>query len=596
MELNFMLVDQNQYESLEIRPSKSFEMTCYRQKRVQIDEKIKEIEEIIRAYFFPLKLFKNILRVFLCLFGLSFVLTGFQFVFFETAKGISIDNYFNKASNLKTDTYFLKNSTIATNDDFGWFICQYSDNNLGLLNCQIKNKTTSSEITANDSKSQEKSALSLLNATSIPENISKIDDFASIKSQKEENLTNDEALQKQPSFSVQIPFEKNQSKSNFATVFIENSVKRKKDNKIKKNIRKYNHDLETKEKKSSPKNILTTLNSTVFQLKSILKDELMKTDSFPLFGNTPSDRQHNFTTNNLQNKTQLNLENHSQNKIPQLVSEAKNHKPQEISSFDFLPENNLKNPESQNKKASTLPESPINSADQLIKNRNQPNLTITQNPNLKNSKQQNLNLTLKNNGRLLSAEKEAADSTHLPVNSTRINKKMAFLIDSDFYTLDDIPNHSFSLFANILLSICFFVGLLTILVFSLLMYSKSRIYSRLNNTIINVIIEENIKNEHVKFFIYGDFNFLSVRIKTDDSFFSENVSLSNSYVLDSNLLKEKVGHVLGMRGRYFSPNKKKHKNSGSGSGGDSFVLNSSLVSSKQKNNFANDKFSYSSIK
>ena len=106
MELNYYLIGNNRYESLDVHSSKNSDLIVFQPYRTKIETKIKELESIIGANFYPLKILNKIM---LTLFvGLFFVLTITFFVFVICGDQKSS---FGKVRNFKTENknYIYKN-------------------------------------------------------------------------------------------------------------------------------------------------------------------------------------------------------------------------------------------------------------------------------------------------------------------------------------------------------------------------------------------------------------------------------------------------------------------------------------------------------
>ena len=126
-------------------------------------------------------------------------------------------------------------------------------------------------------------------------------------------------------------------------------------------------------------------------------------------------------------------------------------------------------------------------------------------------------------------------------------KDSLLIFENRVYQISEPSTGHLGFFRKFMLGVVILNLVVIVVISSSYIISEREILKKVNNTIIDMVIDENSESGIYKFFIYGNFQFIGVKVnllteQADDSKLS---SLhSDSYMLDQNLPQSRKLHLI----------------------------------------------------
>jgi hypothetical protein len=154
------------------------------------------------------------------------------------------------------------------------------------------------------------------------------------------------------------------------------------------------------------------------------------------------------------------------------------------------------------------------------------------------------------------------------------------VFENRVYQISEPSSGHLGFFRRLALGLTVLALVVVVVAFATYVISERQVLAKVNETIIDMVIDENSESGIYKFFIYGNFQFIGVKVSllTEPAEDSKLGSLhSDSYMLDQNLLQSRKLHLIkkskGKKGVQRNGN---YKNV-SQNNGDSFNLDGSSI-------------------
>jgi hypothetical protein len=536
MEINYRYIKGKYRKSEDFKAPRANEMLNLKQFQDQVDKKIRKFEIVTSGYFFPLKILKKIIKssiVFSVLLLTFYIIMLFLKIDFVKSDGERFAKYLNLQSTATNSTNLdkLDEKKRAFSGNLTYFQCTPDQTNSSLdLSCLLKKIVFAEEDRTADSEA------SLLNTT----------DNALTGAQNEvdnEAKTTEKSLQDNDLFKP-ILGDNNGDEyvpiKNTGDVTTEALVESKINNKLENNS-----DLAKSAEKlvSKPKDKLLKQNSeqNFLPQKKNAKKELEITT--PQFYSKAHEKSNEYSENAASDQLEdlhsghPNVQKHPTKETaktqPIQQSLFKKHETEASTKSKSQHTNEaLHSKQKDNYQSKIAPELPKSHSSHQYSNAPAPYYSERHSRNLEEILPE---VIPKNNTNPVSVSPIASYQDSLLVLNGRV------------YQLSEPSNGHLGIIPKIVLVLVIFNLMVIVITAITYIVTEKQIFKKVNETVIDMVIEENSESGIYKFLIYGSFRSLGVKVNFLTQDYEEGKSSngnSDSGMLDQNVLQTRKLHLI----------------------------------------------------